>query len=76
MNNIYTDNKTTFVRDTMTNPGTGMPGADKISTGDYEQQKTACDTHQYCWHRLPCGICKLTNSMCPFGGTYKYTITC
>lgn len=21
----------------------------------------------YCWNRLPCGVCRLTNSICPMG---------
>ena len=28
---------------------------------------------QYCFNRLPCGICMRTNSMCPIGGNaYPY----
>ena len=25
-------------------------------------------TWQYCPHRLQCGVCRLTNSICPVGG--------
>ena len=78
MNNVYTTDKTTFVRDTMANPGkTSIPGADKISTSDYvKQSKTACDNLQYCWHRLPCGLCCITNQPCPYGGKVRYEVTC
>lgn len=24
---------------------------------------------QYCWNRLPCGLCRLTNAMCPLKQT-------
>lgn len=31
--------------------------------------------HEYCCHRLPCGVCRLTNTQCPkmFG---SITVTC
>ena len=36
--------------------------------------------YEYCWYRLPCGICTRTNSMCPLGKgevTWEYNkITC
>jgi len=70
MNNVYTTDKTTFVRDTMI-------GADKISTSDYvKQSKTACDSWQDCWYKLPCGICRMTNQPCPYGGKVRYEVTC
>ena len=74
MNNVYTTDKTTFVRDTMT----GIPGADKISTGDYvKPSKTAVTTGgDYCWYRLPCGLCRMTNQPCPYGNKIKYEVTC
>lgn len=32
---------------------------------------------KFCWHRLPCGICTKTNSMCPmFKGQAELEITC
>ena len=32
--------------------------------------------HEYCCHRLPCGVCRLTNTQCPkmFGSIT--TVTC
>lgn len=75
MNNTYTTDKTTFVRDTMTG---GIPGADKISTGDYVKQSKTPVTAEgsYCWHRLPCGLCRITNEPCTYGGKVRYEITC
>ena len=36
--------------------------------------------YEYCWYRLPCGICTRTNSMCPLGKgeiTWEYNkVTC
>jgi len=36
--------------------------------------------YEYCWYRLPCGICTRTNSMCPLGKgeiTWDYNkVTC
>ena len=29
----------------------------------------------FCWHRLPCGICKLTNLPCPKAQAQQPTIT-
>lgn len=26
----------------------------------------------YCWHRLPCGICERTNQQCPKAGNQFY----
>ena len=88
MNNVYTTDKTTFVRDTMT-------GADKLSTSDYmtgdfchinnQPSKTplvgedGCYGTDYikgCWYRLPCGICRTTNEPCPYGGKVRYEVTC
>lgn len=70
MNNTYTTNKTTFV-----------PGADKISTNDYvKQSKTpltgGVGDYVGCWHRLPCGLCRITNQPCPYGGKVRYEVTC
>jgi len=31
---------------------------------------------QNCFSRLPCGLCRLTNAMCPFAGGGNYEITC
>lgn len=33
--------------------------------------------HEYCWYRLPCGICTRTNSMCPLGkAEISWEVTC
>lgn len=32
--------------------------------------------YNYCSNRLPCGICRLTNSQCPKVPCYDTTITC
>ena len=38
--------------------------------------ETAVDYRQYCWYRLPCGICTRTNTLCPLsGGTVQVTWT-
>lgn len=29
--------------------------------------------HEYCWYRLPCGICTRTNEFCPLSGNSKVT---
>ena len=29
--------------------------------------------HQYCWYRLPCGVCTRTNSLCIYCG-FEITI--
>lgn len=34
---------------------------------------------QYCYNRLPCGVCRLTNCICPMTGTTiapSWDITC
>ena len=31
---------------------------------------------QNCFSRLPCGLCRLTNTMCPFAGGSNYEVTC
>lgn len=31
--------------------------------------------YQYCGNRLPCGVCRLTNSICPLEGGWKITPT-
>ena len=31
---------------------------------------------QYCFNRLPCGICTRTNQMCPFAGNSNTEPTC
>lgn len=47
---------------------------------NFEDSKTWSgeDNHsKFCWHRLPCGICTKTNSMCPlFKGQAELEITC
>ena len=37
---------------------------DKTTTG-------IADYTNYCWLRLPCGICERTNSMCPLVGNAR-----
>ena len=41
---------------------------------NYDEKSNACNKtdfvdasnySKFCWHRLPCGICTKTNSMCP-----------
>ena len=38
---------------------------------------SSCTTYgNYCWNRLPCGICTRTNQICPLGGNlnpYPYS---
>lgn len=29
-----------------------------------------------CFSRLPCGLCRLTNAMCPFAEGSNYEVTC
>ena len=31
---------------------------------------------QYCYERLPCGLCRRTNTPCPYGGYDKWEVTC
>lgn len=32
---------------------------------------------EFCWYRLPCGICTKTNSMCPlYKGRAELVVTC
>ena len=31
---------------------------------------------QNCFSRLPCGLCRLTNAMCPFAEGSNYEVTC
>ena len=43
----------------------------------YNTSTTAADPPcqaQYCWERLPCGICRRTNRQCPYGGYNQYEI--
>lgn len=49
-----------------------------INTSSYINNYT-----NYCFYRLPCGICQRTNSMCPLAGgtstptwTPKWEVTC
>lgn len=40
---------------------------------------TAMDYDQYCFNRLPCGICQRTNQICPLAGNSNFgniEITC
>lgn len=49
---------------TMTEPSiTGPESGKSINTSCYYQ-----NYGQYCFNRLPCGICTRTNSYCPLGG--------
>ncbi len=34
---------------------------------------SGCD-NSFCWNRLPCGVCRMTNMMCPIGNN-RPTIT-
>ena len=46
------------------------------STGTvYTTKNEYNDYSAYCWNRLPCGVCKLTNSMCPLP-PHTVEITC
>lgn len=43
----------------------------------YKPSKTTADPPdnvQYCWERLPCGVCRRTNQPCPYGGHNQYDI--
>ena len=31
---------------------------------------------EYCWERLPCGLCQRTNAPCPYAGNQQTEITC
>ena len=54
------------------------------STGGYGESHTyyepstttSCNTKSHCWHMLPCGICRITNLPCHYGGYDKWEITC
>lgn len=38
---------------------------------------TYIDNKSYCGYRLPCGLCRLTNSPCPYAEIQNnYEITC
>lgn len=42
---------------------TGAPSSN-ITIGNYPGGS-------FCWHRLPCGICRLTGMQCPKAGAYE-----
>lgn len=80
MKEYYTTNTSgvkdsTFIRDNMAKPGSCATSG-YVDTGE----GTACGSSygNDCWHKLPCGICRITNQMCPLGGSYKttWTVTC
>ena len=52
--------------------GTGISNTTYVPPGS-----TALDPNysQYCGNRLPCGVCRLTNSICPLEGGWKITPT-
>jgi hypothetical protein len=73
-NNVYTTKTTDthFVRDYMTGQSvdsskTPLIGEDGCYGTDYIKG---------CWHRLPCGLCRITNEPCPYGGKVRYEVTC
>lgn len=32
--------------------------------------------HQFCGSRLPCGLCRLTNQLCPYANTQPNVVLC
>lgn len=43
------------------------------SVSDYGTGRTA---NGFCAHRLPCGLCTITNKFCPMGTIQRTDITC
>ena len=43
-----------------------------LTTNTETGKSTNLTYGQYCGHRLPCGICSRTNSMCPLAGSESY----
>lgn len=42
-------------------------------TGEESKNYTLNNYNQYCFNRLPCGVCTRTNQMCPFAGNSNNT---
>ena len=63
-----TDSTTQFVLD-YAGGGRVEPSKTPLKNEDTEYTKG-------CWHKLPCGICRITNQPCPYGNTMRYEITC
>ena len=40
----------------------------RTGTDPYKGNTTAYPEYgyQHCWHRLPCGVCRMTNQPCPY----------
>ena len=51
---------------------------EKSNAWDATDSGDVANYSKFCWHRLPCGICTKTNSMCPLfnGQAEEVKITC
>lgn len=46
-----------------------------VNSGKFDTTGLINYNNNYCFNRLPCGICTRTNSFCPLGGQYNVTPT-
>ena len=51
-------------------------GKDNMAANTTSTTTTGYGYQQYCYNRLPCGICTRTNSMCPLNTNINVTWTC
>lgn len=60
-----------YIRDVMmgkrTVSDTACTAGELTGTGT----STNFTTNNFCWHRLPCGMCRLTGMQCPKAGPYE-----
>ena len=68
-NQLKQEQMGTPIRDMMTGKLAGTTCA-TVMPGTTSSSITYTDSN-FCWHRLPCGICRLTGMQCPKAGAYE-----
>ena len=70
------DSKTYFVRDYMTGDFCHINNQPSKTPLVGEDGCYGTNYIKGCWYRLPCGLCRMTNEPCPYGGKVRYEVTC